>query len=173
MRGLFVLGGFLALLGSAEAAPGTLSYSSIPPGTVLSNPSPWADNPIPHSQSYANVGHIALLKAAAMTSASDQLMTMLSPPAKYAITSIYATNCSATPAGAVGGIYTAASKGGTAVVASGQTYTSLASSTAIEALTDNVTTTALTAAQLYFSLTTGASSGTPTCDVYVDGIGLQ
>jgi hypothetical protein len=100
-------------------------------------------------------------------------MLMWSMPAKYQITSIYVSNCSTTPAGAVGGIYTAASKGGTAIVAAGQTYAALTTTTAIEALTNNVATAAQTSLQFYFSLTTAASSGTPTCDVFVDGIGMQ
>lgn len=155
----------------ALAAPGPQSYTTVPPGTVWSNPNMWADNPLPHSQAYANVGHLALIKGASMTVTTDQAMTMLTLPPKYQVTSIYATNCTASPSGDVGGIYTAASKGGTAIVSAGQTYAALASATAIQALTNNATTSSLAVAQFYFSLTT-ATTGGP-CDVYVDGIGLQ
>ena len=158
---------------AASAAPGPQSYTTVPPGTIWGNPNPWADNPVPHSQAQVNAGYIAILKSAAMSVTTDQAMSMLVLPSKYQVTGINVTNCSTTPAGAVGGIYTATSKGGTAIVAGSQTYTALTSPTMIQALTDAVITTSQTAPQLYFSLTSAAASGTPTCDIYVTGVGLQ
>jgi hypothetical protein len=160
----------MLLAAPAFAATGPQSYTTVPPGTVMGNPQPWADNPIPHAQSFATVGHIAILKGALMQVTTDQPMSMLSPPAKYQVTAIYATNCTVSPSGDLGGIYTAASKGGTAVVAASQAYTALASVTAIQELTINITAS-LPASQLYFSLSTGTTGGP--CDLYVDGIGLQ
>jgi hypothetical protein len=158
------------LLGAA--APN--SWTSIPPGTAWENTNPWADDPAPRALAYANVGHLAYIKAAAMTSTSDQSMIMaVWGMPRWLVTSVYATNCSTTPAGAAGGIYTAATKGGTQIVAAAQTYTALTTTTAVQALTNNVATASQNATQLYLSLTTGASAGTPTCDIYVDGIGLQ
>ena len=171
MRKLYLFALWLLLAAPALAGPGLQSYTTVPPGTVVGNPNQWADNPVPHSQAYANIGHLAMLKSASMQVTTDQAMVMLTLPAKYQVTSIYATNCTVSPSGDAGGIYTATSKGGIAIVAAGQTYTGLDSVTTLQALTNNVTTTSLTAAWFYFSLTT-ATTGGP-CDIYVDGIGLQ
>lgn len=174
MQKLVLLLGLL-VAASAWAAPGPQSYTSYPPGTLDGNPAMTADAAVPHSQAYANIGHLATLKAASLTVTTDQPLVMFTwaMPAIYQITSVYMTNCTTTPAGATGGIYTASSKGGAQIVAATQTYTALTTTTAIQALTNNVATTAQSATQLYFALTAGASAGTPNCDVYVDGIGMQ
>lgn len=174
MRKLLIACFLLAPL-AASATPGPLSYDTGPQGTSVGNPNVFPSPSIPYSMAFAAVAHLAVLDGAVMTSTADQPMIMLTTnmPPRYAVTSVYVDNCTSTPAGAVGGIYTAASKGGTAVVAASQTYAVLTTTTALQALTNNVATSSLTAAQLYFSLTTAASSGTPVCDIYVDGIGLQ
>ncbi|HQU16609.1 MAG TPA: hypothetical protein PLO69_10980 [Gammaproteobacteria bacterium] len=164
---------FLLMPAIALGNPGPQSFTTTPPGTLTGNPNLWADNAVPHAQAYASVAHVAILKGANMNTTADQPMVMLVwGLSKYVVTGISATNCTAPPTGAVGGIYTALARGGTAVVAAGQTYTALMTSAAIEVLTNNVATTSLTAPQFYLSLTT-ASGTAETCDIYVDGIGLQ
>jgi hypothetical protein len=180
MRFLILLASFLC--SSAYAAPGCYSWQSTnPAGTTKANPLAWPNCSVPVSQAYAQVGHLALLKGAKMSVTTDQLTQMFFflMPALYQVTAVYVTNCTSTPAGSVGGIYTAPSKGGTAIVGASQTYTSLASNTSLESLTVASSANALvnsstpSTVQFYFSLTTAASSGTPTCDIYVDGEGLQ
>jgi hypothetical protein len=92
---------------------------------------------------------------------------------KYLITKILVTNASTSMTTAAGGIYTATSKGGTAVVAATQTYSALTSSTVVESLTLTaaVNASTVTAGELYFSLTTAHGSAA-TADVYIFGIPL-
>lgn len=167
MRNLFCIA--LVLISTAahsQPAP------SIPVGTVLANPGNAASAPpAPYSHAFSQVGHIAKLLGANMQVATDQAMTMyVYGLTRYQVTSVYIDNCTVSPSGDAGGIYTAASKGGTAIVAAAQTYTALTTAAAVQALTIN-STAAQTATQLYFSLTTGTTGGP--CDIFVDGIGLQ
>ena len=114
------------------------------------------------------------LKSANMNVTTDQALSTYSTlPVKYTITNIYATNCSGTPTVAVGGFYTAISKGGTAVVAATQAYSTATSATYLLSATLNtgVSATTFTANPLYFSLTTGQGSAM-TCDLYVYGSDL-
>ena len=87
---------------------------------------------------------------------------------KYLITKIVVTNASTSLTAADGGIYTAVSKGGTAVVAATQVYTALTSATVALDLTLAVNNT-YTVSNLYLSLT-GTQGGAATADVYVFGI---
>lgn len=89
---------------------------------------------------------------------------------KYIITKIVVTNASTSLTAADGGIYTAASKGGTAIVAAAQVYTALTSATVALDLTLAVNNT-YTLDNLYFSLT-GTQGGAATADIYVFGIVL-
>lgn len=87
---------------------------------------------------------------------------------KYLITKIVVTNASTSLTAADGGIYTATSKGGTAVVAATQVYTALTSATVALDLTLAVNNT-YTVSNLYLSLT-GTQGAAATADVYVFGI---
>ena len=87
---------------------------------------------------------------------------------KYLITKIFVTNASTSLTNADGGIYTATSKGGTAIVAAAQVYTALTSATVGLDLTLAVNNT-YTLDNLYFSLT-GTQGGAATADIYVFGI---
>lgn len=92
-------------------------------------------------------------------------------PANYIIEKIIVTNASINLTTAAGGIYSAISKGGTAVVAAGQVYSALSASAKILALTLAVTDRR-TDALLYLNLTT--PQGAPaTADVYVIGYKLS
>jgi hypothetical protein len=149
------------------------SYATMQPGSVCGNPSVWADGPVAIGATQLNQGHIAVLKRANMQISTDQPFVGMTIPGAYRITGVAVTNCSASPSGAVGGIYTAVSKGGTAIVAASQTYTALASATAVQDLT--VVAGVLPVREVFtafwFSLTTPLGSAS-LCDIYIDGIGF-
>jgi hypothetical protein len=113
------------------------------------------------------------LIGADMNSTSDQRIVMFSNPSKFILRRIVVTNASISLTTAAGGVYTAASKGGTAVVASSQAYSSLSASTLFLDLTLSTTGSASTTVKssipnLYLSLTT-AQGAAATADVYVYG----
>jgi len=101
-------------------------------------------------------------------STSDQIIRMLS--SNCIIRKIIVQNASVSLTTAVGGIYTAASKGGTAIVAASQTYSALTASTKFLDLTldSSLSTDALQVQALYLSLTT-AQGATATADVFIYG----
>lgn len=93
------------------------------------------------------------------------------PVLPYAIESIHARNGSISLTTAVGGVYTAAAKGGTAIVANTQVYTGLAgAATDLARLTVAAAgnNSVFTAATLYLALTT-AQGAAATADIYVFG----
>jgi hypothetical protein len=113
------------------------------------------------------------LIGANMDSTADQRIVMFSNPSKFILRRIVVTNASISLTTAAGGVYTAASKGGTAVVASSQAYSSLSASTLFLDLTLNTSGSASTTVKssipnLYLSLTT-AQGAAATADVYVYG----
>jgi hypothetical protein len=111
------------------------------------------------------------LLSADMNSTADQAIYVVS--SNYVLYGILATNASTSLTTAAGGVYTAVSKGGTAVVAAGQTYTALTGSTKALWLTIAAAgQDRLTAAPLYLSLTTGQGSAA-TADLYVFGYALD
>lgn len=111
------------------------------------------------------------IRGANLNITTDQALAVASGVTKYTVTQVITTNCSTTPTLAAGGVYTAASKGGSAIVAAGQVYTALSSASTMLPLTLAITTSTFTAVTLYFSLTT-ANGGALTCDVYVVGTDL-
>lgn len=110
----------------------------------------------------------------ALNSTADQVLTKNGTFSKFAITGIWVVNASGIPVLAAGGLYTAASKGGTNLVGVGQLYTGLADATTIVPLTlvAGIVTTALTAAALYFALSV-ANGAAVTVDLYVVGVDLS
>lgn len=113
------------------------------------------------------------LLAANMNVTTDQpfVMRALSTLVPFRITKISAGNASISLTTAAGGIYTAASKGGTAVVAAAQVYTTLTGPTLIQSQTIAATpgNTIYPASQaLFLSLTTAQGAGA-TADFYVWG----
>ena len=122
---------------------------------------------------------IAKLLGANMNVTTDQALALQISNADNLVTTyagnfildkIVVTNASISLTTAVGGVYTAASKGGTAVVAAGQVYTALTASTKFVALTlaNSALTNVLNLSNLYFSLTT-AQGAAATADIYVYG----
>lgn len=90
----------------------------------------------------------------------------------YDIHSIYVRNASISLTTAVGGIYTAAAKGGTAIVAAGQVYSTLTGPTIGMQLTiEPVGMDERNATALYLNLST-AQGAAATADVFVYGCPL-
>ncbi len=110
------------------------------------------------------------LIGANMNSTADQAIPLNST--NYIIRRIVVTNASASLTLAVGGVYTGASKSGTAIVSAVQAYSGLTGATKTLDLTLAALTTILTGAQIYFALTTGLGSAA-TADIYVFGDDLS
>lgn len=106
------------------------------------------------------------LIGADMNTTADQAFSLGS--SNYVIDAIEVTNASVNLTTAAGGFYTGASKSGTAIVAAGQVYSALTSSTARLVCTLAATNTRRTIPTFYFSLTTGQGSAA-TADIYVYG----
>jgi hypothetical protein len=113
------------------------------------------------------------IRAADFNSTADQLCVLPAAVTTYKIIEIFETNCSSSPGSAAGGVYTAASKGGTAIVAASQTFVTAQAiaPTIPNTLAANMATTRFTANPLYLSLTTPKGSAA-TCDMYVIGVDL-
>jgi hypothetical protein len=108
------------------------------------------------------------LKGANFNTTADQI---LSPTfqGKYRIKRIVILNASLSLTTAAGGFYSAAAKGGTAVVASSQAYSALtAAAKALEATLNDASAVKAAGTPLYLSLTTGQGA-TCTADIYVYG----
>lgn len=108
--------------------------------------------------------------SANMNSTSDQIIAI--GASKYYVDKVIVTNASASLTLAVGGLYTAASKGGTQVIANTQVFSALTASTKILLLTSLITGDVLTAGQLYLSLTTGQGTAS-TADCFIYGYDLS
>lgn len=104
-----------------------------------------------------------------MNSTADQLIPItLIGSKKYRITRIGVTNASISLTTAAGGVYQAASKAGTAIVANTQVYSSLSVATTWLDLTLAISRT-YTLSNLYFALSTPQGAAA-TADVYVFGV---
>ena len=113
---------------------------------------------------------LGYLDGANFNSTADQIITMVNNAVRFRVTKITALNTSANNmATAAGGIYTATSKSGSAIVASSQVYTGL--TTAATALDLTIALPNLVQAAgsvLYLSLTTAHGSAA-TADLAVFG----
>lgn len=110
------------------------------------------------------------LIGADMNVTTDQAFVQYQPFSTYLLTHAIATNASVDMTAADGGIYTAASKGGTALVPAAQVYTALTVPAASLLLT--IAAGRNNALDLYLSLT-GAQGGAGTCDFYILGVPLS
>ena len=108
---------------------------------------------------------IGRLIGANMNSTSDQTITL--HPGQWKIEQIMVTKPSISLTTAAGGVYTATAKGGTAVVAAGQVYSGLTTTTDVVSATMAATPT-VSNNTLYLSLTT-AQGAAATADVFVFG----
>lgn len=159
----------LVLLGCASAANaqvggGVCSLSGNPPSLCSATQ-------LPAPSGMTRV--LGSLRGVNMNSTADQGIIIPAAVTKWVPTGILATNCTGTLTLAAGGVYPAASKAGTPLVAAAQSYSALTSTTLILPMTlaAGIATTAYTINTVYFSLTT-ASSGTATCDIYLLGSDL-
>jgi hypothetical protein len=120
------------------------------------------------------VGPLVSLKGANFNVTTDQALAIPAKITTYHISKIVITNCSVSMTTAAGGFYTAASKGGVAIVANTQVYSALTAAgvgleaTIVAAGLTSGTSYRLTAANIYLSLTT-AQGAAATCDVYLFG----
>lgn len=118
---------------------------------------------------------LARLNSANLNTTADQAMSVVGGVTKYAVTAVIVSNVSTNISGglAAGGIYTATSKGGTAIIPLTQVYTALTGATVALALTlgAGIVSLVLSAATLYLSLTT-ANGTAATADVHVFGYDL-
>ena len=111
------------------------------------------------------------LITANMNVTTDQTFIPIGGPPinNYVITRIRAVNSSGSLTTAAGGIYTAASKAGNALVAAGQAYATLTGATIGLDLTVAAVGNGLQSVTPILSLTTGQGSAM-TCDMYIFGI---
>ena len=155
---------------------GIVQSGNITPGHVLT----WAATGVAVDGGALAAAEKVLTKftSADFNSTSDQALVLPSRITAFMLTRIIITNPSISLTTAVGGFYPAASKGGTALVANTQVYSSLTTaSKLLQATLDSaVATTRYSIANLadwaiYLSLTT-AQGAAATADVYVCGIDL-
>jgi hypothetical protein len=107
------------------------------------------------------------LVGANMNSTADQTIPLaLTKSGIWIPSEIIVKGASTSLSLAAGGIYSAASKGGTAIVAAGQLYSALTGTTKFLRLTLAALTDYLTATQLFLSLTV-AQGGAGTASFYV------
>lgn len=113
-----------------------------------------------------------VLRSANFNATTDQAIPIVVPTPKYRISEIVVANASASLAGAVGGIYSAAAKTGVAIVPSSQAYSGLSSAavntlnSSIVLASTNFATAEFNLNQIFLSLTTPLGSAA-TADVYV------
>lgn len=108
---------------------------------------------------------IGRLIGANMNTTADQAITLMA--GTWKIEGIYVTTASTSLTTAAGGFYTAATKGGTEIVAAAQAYSTLTASTTVLGCTMAATPT-VSNNTIYLSLTTGQGSAA-TADVFVFG----
>lgn len=102
-------------------------------------------------------------------STADQALAKRFSGTNFVVTRVIAKR--ATGAGSVacaGGLYSATSKGGSAIVAASQSWVTLAANVIVQA-TVTLITAQLSSSNLYISLTTGSTAAV-TADVYVFGL---
>lgn len=106
-----------------------------------------------------------------MTLTTDQALSKMAAGTNYVVTKVVAVRkTGAFGTACAGGVYTATAKGGSALVAAGQSYANLTGAGKIVDATVAAVngTDAQSAATLYLSLTTG-NTGALTADVFVYG----
>lgn len=113
-----------------------------------------------------------VLRNADLTLTSDQAFTKLFTGTKYAVTSAYAIQkTGAFGVAALGGVYTAASKGGTPIIAAAQSYAAL-TGTLTSALPVIAVLSVQNATPLILSMSTG-NTGALTADFFIFGVILD
>lgn len=110
------------------------------------------------------------LLGANMNSTADQIFEKVGPFTEWFTNNIWATNASLTLSVAVGGIYPAASKAGTAIIAAAQAWSGLAGPN-VNGIQLSLPSTAAAIKTItpYLSLTTPQGAAA-TCDIYIFGL---
>ena len=155
---------------------GVLQTGNVTPGHIAL----WSANGVLADGGALGASQKVLARASCdFNSTADQPLLLPSYITAFMLTGIIVTNASLALTTAVGGFYPAVSKGGTALVANSQVYSSLTAATNLLSctLTGAVATTRYSRANLaswaiYLSLTTGQGAAA-TADCYVLGIDLS
>ncbi len=121
---------------------------------------------------------LGFLQQADFNSSNDQPIVVQSPVQVFQLTGIIIANASRSITTAAGGFYTAASKGGSAIVAAGQVYSALTGANLLMQATltafansARFSSALLTANQIFFSLTTPQGVAC-NADIYAIGVDL-
>ena len=131
------------------------------------------DNVTPSGQDAMSMQLIFVGRALNFQSTADQALSRLFTGTNAVATHIIAVEKSGSGSvTCVGGIYTAASKGGNAIVAATQSWVTLASGVTVMATLAAIAQTSMTGATLFLSLTTGSTAAL-TADVFVYGLVLD
>lgn len=117
------------------------------------------------------LGLLAKYRGVDFNKTTDTTLRIPSQLNRYQITHVVVVGASIPLTTAAGGMYTAASKTGSQIVASSQVYSALTGSAKVLNIASGVTD-ALTQNALYFSLTT-AQGATATADIYIFGYDLS
>lgn len=128
----------------------------------------------PNTVSPSNTSRVLCsIRGANFNSTADQSCVIPGTITAWVPTSIVVTNCSTSLTLAAGGVYPAAAKAGTALVAAAQVYTALTGASVVLGLTlaANIATTRYAVSTVYLSLTL-AQGGAATCDFYLVGVDL-
>jgi hypothetical protein len=105
-----------------------------------------------------------------LQSTSDQALTKVFSGTNYLPTKVYAVRkTGGVTVACAGGVYTATSKGGTAIVAVAQSWAAVTGTLGFTNATVESLAAGLTATPIYLSLTTG-STGAVTADLFVFGV---
>lgn len=111
-----------------------------------------------------------VLRSADMQSAADQAFTKAFTGTNYVVTSVIAARkTGGASVACAGGIYTAASKGGDALVGVAQSWVALAASKIVAGTLAALTLTNIESATPFLSLTTGSTAAC-TADVFIFGV---
>lgn len=125
-------------------------------------------NPVPVAQIQQL---LFVLRSADMAVTTDQIMVKVFAGSKYIITNMYGTRVSgAYNTACLGGLYTAASKAGNALVASTQTWAALTGASTVQTATlAAIAGTSVSTATPYLSLTTGNGAAL-SADIFLFGV---
>lgn len=167
MRRLLALCAAIALLQTpafAQNSPAVNTALGCTVGQLLGN--------VSGSVGCANAGTIALsAKTVAINSTGDKAtLTVPAGVTKYAVQSVYYTNCSGTPVLAQSSVWTGAAGTGTNIIGVAL-MTGASAATTIVSPTVLTATTTLTAGTLYVNVGV-ANAGAVTCDFYVTILNL-
>jgi hypothetical protein len=114
-----------------------------------------------------------VLRQANMQLTTDQAFTRLFDGQSYRIRDIFARQRSgAASVACAGGIYDAATKGGNAIVAAGQSWVTLASGVTVDGVLAALNNTTLLSATPILSLTTGSTAAC-VADFYIYGFDVS